>query len=443
MKKYLLTLVSLFLVNSLSAQSEVWDLQRCMKYAVKNNPDTRRSELLEEEARKDLTVSRLGFLPSISGSAGVGVNFGRSIDPATNIYSNNSSMSNSYSVGGSLPIFDAFSVVNSLKISKFSKLKQEADSKRIDDQIALQTMQAFYQVVYNYEALNIAHKQKEESAKLLKKCQVEYSVGLKNIADIAEFESKAAADEYKLINAVSELEKSILKLKDEMYYPIQEILPVDTMAIAEPVFEGVIQNYDEIVANSLATMPEIEIAKMNFEIARKNYSIARLKLYPSLSASGGYSTGYSRGVNDGNTYDPLKLQLKNRSGEYVSISLSVPIFDGLYKRNTVYKRKNDVIRSEIDLDIVQRKIESTIKEAILDVESSEKQYEQAEKRVTSADLSYQTTLTKYEEGLASVIDLITTQNALLVSRMEKLNNITNYIIKLKVLNYYKGEPYIK
>ena len=50
---------------------------------------------------------------------------------------------------------------------------------------------------------------------------------------------------------------------------------------------------------------------------------------------------------------------------------------------------------------------------------------------------------KYEEGLASVIDLQTSSNQLLVAKAAKLNALLQYLIKKRVVDYYKGTPYLE
>lgn len=58
-------------------------------------------------------------------------------------------------------------------------------------------------------------------------------------------------------------------------------------------------------------------------------------------------------------------------------------------------------------------------------------------------MAYKAMRRKYEEGLASVIDLQTSSNQLLVAKAAKLNALLQYLIKKRVVDYYKGTPYLE
>ena len=71
----------------LFAQAER-SLDECIRIAWKQNPSLRNSGIDIKEARMDYISSVASFLPRVSVSAEAGRNFGRSIDPNTNGYTN-------------------------------------------------------------------------------------------------------------------------------------------------------------------------------------------------------------------------------------------------------------------------------------------------------------------------------------------------------------------
>jgi outer membrane protein len=62
---------------------------------------------------------------------------------------------------------------------------------------------------------------------------------------------------------------------------------------------------------------------------------------------------------------------------------------------------------------------------IKSVESSQKAYDFASKR--------------YEVGLLSTIDLLTNQNNLQRAKLQQVANQYDYVFKMKVLEFYKGQ----
>ncbi|MGR9754285.1 TolC family protein, partial [Escherichia coli] len=46
---------------------------------------------------------------------------------------------------------------------------------------------------------------------------------------------------------------------------------------------------------------------------------------------------------------------------------------------------------------------------------------------------------RYEAGLSNTLDLITNQNNLLRTKLDRLNNQFDYIFRIKLLEFYKGQ----
>ena len=123
-------------------EGKAWTLHDCMAYAVEHSPRSKIQELTNANTDRDHLAAIMNFLPYISGSVGANANFGRSLDPETNTYTAQNNFNNSYSVSGSLPLFNGFKVVNNLRIAKIARLQGAENMQLINDEIALETMQA-------------------------------------------------------------------------------------------------------------------------------------------------------------------------------------------------------------------------------------------------------------------------------------------------------------
>ena len=88
-----------------AAAQEVWDVDRCMNYAVQHNRTVRQRELEADNARLDRMKAIGSFLPGVTAGTSVQYNFGRSVDPETNTYNTLSTFNNGYSMEASMPIF--------------------------------------------------------------------------------------------------------------------------------------------------------------------------------------------------------------------------------------------------------------------------------------------------------------------------------------------------
>ena len=136
-------LIFTILFTPLAAQEGVWSLEQCMQYAIDNAPQIKQQQLYNANARQNYIASVANLLPSIGGSVGTNSSFGRSIDPESNSYTNTSTFNNTYSISGSMVVFNGFRLVNSLKISKIGRLLGKEQLQLAHDQIKTTSMSCF------------------------------------------------------------------------------------------------------------------------------------------------------------------------------------------------------------------------------------------------------------------------------------------------------------
>ena len=177
-------------------EGKAWTLHDCMAYAVEHSPRSKIQELTNANTDRDHLAAIMNFLPYISGSVGANANFGRSLDPETNTYTAQNNFNNSYSVSGSLPLFNGFKVVNNLRIAKIARLQGAENMQLINDEIALETMQAYADVHYYRGMVNLAGEQLAESKNTLYQAKVQEELGLKGNADVLEIEAKVASEDF-------------------------------------------------------------------------------------------------------------------------------------------------------------------------------------------------------------------------------------------------------
>jgi outer membrane protein len=68
--------------------TEKWTLKRCVEYALKNNISVKQADVQARLATLQVQQAKYYQIPTLSLGTGVGVQFGRSIDLTTNIYTN-------------------------------------------------------------------------------------------------------------------------------------------------------------------------------------------------------------------------------------------------------------------------------------------------------------------------------------------------------------------
>lgn len=435
MKRLFLIIYVIAAALPLSA-SEPWTVERCMQYAADHSHTVRQQQFALEDSRAVKTQAIGAFLPSVYGSVDGQINFGRAIDPSTNTYTDVSTLYNGYGLQASLVVFDGLQRYNNLRLAKANEAMGRSGVRAEKDDVALKVYKAYMDLVYCEGAVSQTAKKRDESRELLRQTSVMAEVGQKSDADVAQMRATLAADEYELAHMQSQTTKAMLALKQLMGFPVDSAL-----AVIQPSFDDEIltaEDASQISAFAATDNPRILKAQQNVEAARYSLRAARGALLPTISLSGGVSTSFFRNMDKGG-HASFSSQFRNNAGEYVGLSLSIPLFDRLATYSTIRRRKTALAQAQENLAYEQSELRRIIVEAASDVENSTKEVEKMQERVEADSIASRLTTRKYEEGLASSIDVKTAAVTLLQSRVRLLQSQLTMAYNKKLLAYYKGE----
>lgn len=435
MKRLFLIIYVIAAALPLSA-SEPWTVERCMQYAADHSHTVRQQQFALEDSRAVKTQAIGAFLPSVYGSVDGQINFGRAIDPSTNTYTDVSTLYNGYGLQASLVVFDGLQRYNNLRLAKANVAMGRSGVRAEKDDVALKVYKAYMDLVYCEGAVSQTAKKRDESRELLRQTSVMAEVGQKSDADVAQMRATLAADEYELAHMQSQTTKAMLALKQLMGFPVDSAL-----AVIQPSFDDELltaEDASQISAFAATDNPRILKAQQNVEAARYSLRAARGALLPTIYLSGGVSTSFFRNMDKGG-HASFSSQFRNNAGEYVGLSLSIPLFDRLATYSTIRRRKTALVQAQENLAYEQSELRRIIVEAASDVENSTKEVEKMQEQVEADSIASRLTTRKYEEGLASSIDVKTAAVTLLQSRVRLLQSQLTMAYNRKLLAYYKGE----
>ncbi len=420
------------------AQSE-WSMQQCMQYAVAHNHEVKRAELELDNYKATKTGAIGRFLPTVDASIGGQYNFGRAIDPETNGYTNVSTFYNGYSINASLPIFDGFSRIHALKAAEASTLMGRASLRQKQDQTALNVLQAYTNVAYYEGLVKMADEKVRETELLLKQIRLLEEVGRKSAADVAQVESQKAEADYELTRQQNLYASAMLELKKTMAFPMQDtlLLSVRNVRTDRSLFansESVM--YGQGLAQELN--PELQITQYQVQVSKHEWRQARAALLPALSLSTGLSTTYYHTLHS-DAGQSFRNQFKNNMGEYVGVTLSIPIFNRLQTVTSIRRAKNNYRISLETYEQKQLELEKLSREAWQDWQGYLKQTVQMVEKIEADSIAYQLTKRQFEEGLSTAIDLRTTSAQLLNSKATLLQCQLMAMVKENLVRYYRGE----
>ena len=436
----------------ISAQS--WSLDDCMKYAVEHATEVKREVVNARQRKQDYQHAVAGFLPTVTGGVQGQYAWGRNIDPETNTYNNVTTFNNYYQLYAELNVFDGFATINALKQAKLSRDYSATAMQKIQDDRAIDVMQKYVDAAYAEASIQIASEKLNESKRMLAKMQRLYELGEKGRPDVVQMESQVAEDEYNLTHQENVAKQSLLALKSAMNFPVDEELKL-TDGTESPGADGTENqradgketlvlpvNYETVYQGFQKISPELKSAEYEVERARYDYKIAKGRLLPSLSLGGGISTNYYKNLSQKGQYDGFASQFRNNQGEYLALTLSIPIYNS-DRWHSVKKARNDWQLAQVNLEETRRKLHDQIAQAVMGAEGYAKELHQMQKKVASDSLAYHMSSRKFEEGMLSTFDLHTAAQTLLESRIKELQMQMLLIIKQRLVAYYQGENLIR
>jgi outer membrane protein len=117
MRKGVLLLI--LLITSISfgraQDSNLWTLQECIEYALKNNLAVQRSLLGVEFSEIGRSQSKWSMLPTLNAGMSYGSSWGRTIDPTTNIFRTERFETSGISASASVLLFQTSRLRNTFK----------------------------------------------------------------------------------------------------------------------------------------------------------------------------------------------------------------------------------------------------------------------------------------------------------------------------------------
>ena len=124
----------------------------------------------------------------------------------------------------------------------------------------------------------------------------------------------------------------------------------------------------------------------------------------------------------------------------VSVSIFLYLFFNGGAARTSWKRaKLNVTNYELQKQQDNLVLKQDIYQAYTDAVTALQKFNASTKTVEAAQKAFDFANKRYNVGLLNTIDLITSQNNLFSARLQRLQAQFDYVFRMKVLEFYKGQ----
>lgn len=437
-------------LGSVLAQ-KTWTLEECIVYALENNIQIKQSRLQTQTAEINLLQSKLDFAPSVNGNASLGNSWGRN-QGQSGLYINESTLSNSFGLNGNIELFGGMKKWNTLQKSELDLKASNYISEEMENDISLGLTGAYLNIIYNHELLHVAEQQVEVTRQQIERTKNLVEAGTLPRGDLLEIQAQGATEETNLITAENNLALAYLDLKQYLDLPAETDLEIDFPKIELSQDIQIIPS-EQVYSNAVDIMPEIKGGEINLQSAEKSVKIAQGSLYPSLSLNGGISTNYYSSAqrliyvdNADGTSDPVwedipySDQLDLNTGEYLTLNLNIPIFNGYAVKSNVKRAKVQTVDQSFRLQLRKNELRKNIEQKYHDAIAAYKTYNASKFSVESLSEAFKYTEEKFNVGMVNSVDYSLAKIKLTQAQSQFLQAKYDYIFKTKILDFYMGIP---
>lgn len=460
-------------LNALAQSSQnALTLQECINIALENNLKIKRSLYNVETYEINLLQSKMAFLPSVNLGGSYGSNFGRALNPVSNLFINRNSNTINIQGSAALTLFNGFKLQNTFRQNKKDHEASNQDLAKAKNDVMLNVATLYINVVFNKELFENSKYQLNSSEQQLTRITKQVDAGSLSLSNKLSQEAQVATNEVNQINQENALNLSILQLKQAMQLPASD--PLDVVVPALDIQDLVIsETPEQVYSIALEAMPEIKSAQLKVESAKLALQASKGSLYPRLTLNGNTQSNYSsisngpRYATDGtdvarqigfvgssnepvyslvpNTYQVSSSyneadQLKDNLFKSVSLQLTIPLFNNYQTKGTVRRALVSEEIAKISEQETKNTLRQSIETAYNDAMAASKTYTSSLKQVNAQEEAYRMNKQRFEIGALSFVEYHVSENDLFRAKSDLTRAKYSFIFKKKVLDFYQGKP---
>lgn len=443
-------------------------LEYCIETALQNNLNLKSSQLKAETSEVNYRQSRADILPSLNADYNLGISNGRSIDPYTNGYLDQRLTYSNAGLRLNAVVFNGFRLLNTIRQNRYNLQAAEMEVEESRQNLVLNVTLAYLQILNNRELLKQTKARTETTERQLQRLSSLYKEGSGNPADYTDMQGQKALDRTAVIDAENSLKVSILNL-----YQLLNIDEVPDTAFASLQAIDNMEKYPlsatEVMDDALANLAAFKAKELRLDAAKNGVKVARAGYIPVVSVFGELNTNYSSTAEflnemgssvvetgdfvsiDGQDHsvlreetqyegDPISYedQFNNNLGSAVGVAVSIPLFNGFRARNNVALEKIKLEESRVDLQNTRLQLGQAIEQAFLDMESAFNRYHILTGQVKAFEESFRVNEVRFNNGVSNIVEYITSKNNMDNARISLANAKYEYLLRVRVLDYYRG-----
>ena len=445
--------------------------KKCIEHARENSLSLKQADYAIQDAEWLEKRAKNARLPGVSGNITGGAQFGRTIDPTTNTFRNQTIGFTNYRVDASATIYDGGRMGANIKQSKINTQAAKLDADASFNFLALSIANSYLTILNAEEQLKNAEKRFELSTEQLDRTDKLIRAGTLPKNDRLDVIAQMARDEQAIIQARNLIETNYLSLKQLLDLDPNTDVKIKIPELGKITSEVNPDNlsFREVYASALGTQPQVEADKLRQQSSELNQDLARSGMLPTVVLFAGLDTRWSSlgktviGTEDvvnnvpvifnGQTAtigfpgespilgdNPYIDQLDENFGQNVGVQISVPIYSRGFNKIDEERAKIGVMNAKVQSEQTLNTLKTNVQDALAQARNAKLSQDATQKTYEAAEAAYQNAQKRFDLGAINTFDLTTARNNLDIAQRDAVVAKYEYIFRLKVLDFYQGRP---
>jgi outer membrane protein len=460
-----MTIVLLVAFNA-HAQENI-TLQKAIELAMSKNTRIKTAQLIELFDVENIKQAQNSRLPNLFSNDQTYNYYGRSIDPATNLYASANILGTNETLLSQTILYQGGLLRKRVLENKLQLDADKTRTAKVKNDITLTVIENYLQVLENQDIVRAAQHQIDILDRTALKLEKNIEVGYNKPTDMSQLKAQQANAGLNKANAESRLGLTMLTLKQLM-----EADPAKDIVLSRPDTSKlsaikVIDDTEHIFSTALKTYPDAVLAETDKHAAYQKIGIAKTGYYPTISFFAGINTNYSSDIKqliDPNiSFQPIGYlagnssqlvlapiaqpvygkysfgaQIKDHLNEALGLTIQIPIFNRFAARSAVRKAEINYQIANYNAQQSRQDLQKTIIQAVYEVRSAKKKYQLTQLSYKASQDAFAIIRERYALGQVSTIEHYTSLGNLNRSEFEMIAALYELVFKNKLIDYYLG-----
>lgn len=412
-------------------ENSIWTLQRCIDVALDKNPTIHRARLQIKTNSLDYKQAWQNQLPSLNAGLSHGLNQGRTIDPTTNQFIEQTIAAGSQSLSTNMILFDGLRILHNIKMRANAVEAGKLEYEGQINTLKLDVIEAYIALLTAEDLLSQVEEQVKVTQEQVRRAEIMHQEGAYPPGDYHDLQGQYSVDLNNIETAKKGVHNGRVRLASLLNISIQDLGEIERISVS---IYAQIENQADLYQKAKEHLPTYRAWEWRKKQAEQGVKIAKSNYFPTLSIGAGLNSGYSNSNSVG-----YGQQMRNNLGKHLSLNLQIPIFNRFDTRRQVEHAKTNVedIRwqEEIALNILRENTEK----AIFDLQVTQKSIVNLQEQVRNYQESFRIAEVQFDLGASNSLMFLTAMNKWNNAQNQLVIKQYEWLLQKYINDYYAGD----